>query len=388
MRPQVESHRTCRSTVTMTVLALALAGAGPVPAAERTREFTKEFPVTEAALRLSNLIGHAQLEAGSSAAVRVVATVHADGGSAERTQALLQSIRWAQERHEDHRDWVLTYPVDEVRRFRAPDETGWGTTSTKYRGHRVRIGKGWGLDAPLLYVDLHIEVPADSRLVLENRIGRIDADGVRADLNLDTSSGDVSVAKHEGPLVVDTGSGAIEVASVAGDTSLDTGSGDIDLRDAQGAVILDTGSGDITAEGIDGTRLVADTGSGDIVIRRSQTRTLEADTGSGDVLLAGVDAESITADTGSGAVTLSSPLERARKIEVDTGSGDVLIRAAAAATFHLLADQGSGDLRSGFADAQPIIEDREVIGYERGDGRTRIRVDTGSGDCVIEPSSS
>lgn len=385
MREQIEMHRYLRSAVAF--LALALAGAGLATAAERTRELTKEFPAAEAPVRLSNLIGHARLVAGSSAAVRVVATVHADGGSSERTQALLRSIRWAEERHEDHRDWVLTYPVEEERRFRSPDDGGWGTTSTRYRGRRVRIGRGWGFGAPLLYVDLRIEVPEGSRLALENRVGQIDAQGVRADLNLDSSSGDVSVAEHEGPVVVDTGSGTIEVTSVAGDVDLDTGSGDVHLARARGAANLDTGSGDITVDGVEGMRLKADTGSGDIVVRRSRARSLDADTGSGDVLLDGVDAETLNLDTGSGSVTLGSPLELARDVEIDTGSGDVEIRTSADAAFHLIADQGSGDLRSGFDDARPIAEGRRVIGYERGDGRTRIRVDTGSGDCVIEPAS-
>jgi hypothetical protein len=38
-----------------------------------------------------------------------------------------------------------------------------------------------------------------------------------------------------------------------------------------------------------------------------------------------------------------------------------------------------------FKDAQPIVRHKEVIGYRRGDARTKIDVDTGSGDLMIEP---
>jgi hypothetical protein len=46
---------------------------------------------------------------------------------------------------------------------------------------------------------------------------------------------------------------------------------------------------------------------------------------------------------------------------------------------------GSGELESGFTDAQAIVNRREVVGYRRGDGRIKIDVDTGSGDVTVEP---
>jgi hypothetical protein len=39
----------------------------------------------------------------------------------------------------------------------------------------------------------------------------------------------------------------------------------------------------------------------------------------------------------------------------------------------------------GYADAVYKRHGREIYGARRGDGRTKIRVETGSGDCVIEP---
>jgi DUF4097 and DUF4098 domain-containing protein YvlB len=107
----------------------------------------------------------------------------------------------------------------------------------------------------------------------------------------------------------------------------------------------------------------------------------------GDIRVEGVEIETFKGDTGSGDVTLKSTLANARDIVVDTGSGNVRIFAGANASFDLEADQGSGDLVVGYDDAVYKKHGREIYGARRGDGKTRIRVDTGSGDCVIKPQA-
>ena len=76
---------------------------------------------------------------------------------------------------------------------------------------------------------------------------------------------------------------------------------------------------------------------------------------------------------------------RLARVKADTGSGDVVLRLAPDASFEAHADQGSGDLQVLYKDAQPIVRRKEVVGYRRGDARTKIDVDTGSGDLTIEP---
>jgi hypothetical protein len=51
------------------------------------------------------------------------------------------------------------------------------------------------------------------------------------------------------------------------------------------------------------------------------------------------------------------------------------------------ADQGSGDLISRYDDASPILSGRELVGYRRGGAKTKVHVETGSGDVVLEPGS-
>jgi hypothetical protein len=63
----------------------------------------------------------------------------------------------------------------------------------------------------------------------------------------------------------------------------------------------------------------------------------------------------------------------------------VEIHAGPNASFDIDSDQGSGDLTVGYADAQLRKDGKKVVGAKRGDGKTVIRVETGSGDCSITP---
>jgi len=76
---------------------------------------------------------------------------------------------------------------------------------------------------------------------------------------------------------------------------------------------------------------------------------------------------------------------RTREILIDTGSGTVKILAGPDASFDLTADQGSGGVEVGYADATYKKDGRTIIGARRGTGKTRILVETGSGDCIIQP---
>jgi DUF4097 and DUF4098 domain-containing protein YvlB len=103
------------------------------------------------------------------------------------------------------------------------------------------------------------------------------------------------------------------------------------------------------------------------------------------VELLNLEAVTIVADTGSGDVDLSGSLEGTQRIDVDTGSGDVMIAGGPAASFALDARLGSGEVDVRYADAELIRHGREVVGARRGDARTRIVVETGSGNCTVRP---
>jgi DUF4097 and DUF4098 domain-containing protein YvlB len=89
-----------------------------------------------------------------------------------------------------------------------------------------------------------------------------------------------------------------------------------------------------------------------------------ADTGSGDVILdyTGGAIEDLLIDTGSGEVSLTLPRAADVRLTIDTGSGEIAV-----------ARDGALFERRG--------EDGTVLRF--GEGRGRIRIDTGSGDVVI-----
>jgi Toastrack DUF4097 len=368
------SHALAAALAALTVLTALATPA----AADQTRSLEKSFPLTSGAtLRLGNLAGAVELTAGDGDAVRVEATLHAEGRDAEETGKLLAALEWVQGRDAKGNDaWLLSYPVKDYDSFHypRPGEIGsWfgSSSSVHYLGERVSVVSHRSGSAPTLYADLRITVPRQSDLVVENAVGKVHGGELAGTLGLDCASGDVDLGGFDGKLEVDTGSGDVRVGRLTGAGSFDTGSGDVSVGEEGG---------------LNGSKVAVDTGSGDVQLGGGKLDQVVVKTGSGDVRVSDLDAAGIDLNTGSGDVTLRSPLAVATRVKVDTGSGDVEIYGGPDASFKLAADQGSGKLDVRYGDARLIRSGREVVGAERGDGRTRIDIDTGSGDCVVAPS--
>ncbi len=357
-------------------LAAALAAVASVlVAGEASRSLRLEYALEAGqAFTVENLVGTMRVQAGSGSTVEVEATVHAE------SEELADLVRLEKVRG-DKGEPVLrvVYPLDDYRHYRRPpsageDEGFWqrlgrigGGTSTTYLGRRVKVDSG----GVLLYAEVEVRLPrAGLEAAFRNIVGPIHGRDVEGDLLFDGGSGDITLERVRGTIKGDTGSGDVKAVDVSGSYTCDTGSGDCDLT------------------GFDGDRVNCDTGSGDVRVRDASARIIRMDTGSGDVKAAELDAEELDADTGSGNVDIEVRGGRLTRVRADTGSGDVTLRLPHDTAFEATADQGSGDLSVHFDDAQPIVRHKEVIGYRRGDGRVRILVDTGSGDCVIQPASS
>lgn len=363
------------------VVALLWAATGPASAAEtRSRTFSKSFPATRTEpLRLANLVGAVKLVPGTGEQVAVRVTVHAAGEDDAETESLLASLEWSRGRDRKGERWELTYPVDRYRTLRYPaleadggGLLGWLTSSTstvRYRGERVRVVGSRSGSAPILYADLEISMPTGSSLEVIDGVGAVTGHDLEGTLGLDTSSGEIEIASFVGPLAVDTGSGDVTVRDLHGDADIDTGSGDVRLVD------------------VASDKIVVDTGSGDVRVESGRAARLDLDTGSGDVDVVEVELEELRADTGSGDVTVRGSLAGALRIVADTGSGDVVLRGGPDASFDAELDAGSGDVEVGYRDAELRRDGHEIVGARRGDGRTRISVDTGSGDIAIAPGS-
>ncbi len=377
-------------------LCLLAAGATAAAAEPLTKNVRRAFPASHAhALRLANLAGRIELVPAQGNEVVVDATVHAEGKSAAESKKLLAAMDWVKARDKKGREeWTLSYPVDDYDSFAYPrpgrDEISFlgidlGHTSSTYRGERVRIYSRRRATVPTLFANLRIAVPHNANLAVRNVVGNVRGGALQGTLLVDTGSGDVQLAGFAGTLDVDTGSGDVTIGSTRGETRVDTGSGDVVVQRWVGNGSIDTGSGDVSVAQASAGKLSIDTGSGDVTVKGGAVATLLADTGSGSIRVLGVEVEEVNADTGSGDVVIETSLAQTRRIVADTGSGDVRVIAGPGASFDMEASQGSGDVIVGYPDAHLRKDGRKVVGAVRGNGRTKIRCDTGSGDCEIGP---
>jgi hypothetical protein len=348
------------------VVGLIAALAASLASAETTRTLRVALSGDAAApFAVENLAGTMTITAGDGATVEAVATVHAED------DGLAASMTFEQVRGREGRPTLLVrYPVDQHHTFRYP-VTGRasshyaGGSTVEYEDRRVKVSSTSGV---LLYADVEVRVPrhvADA--VFRNVVGKLLADGIDGSVRLDSVSADTIVRRLTGQVVADTGSGDVHAETVGGSFTCNTGSGNCSII------------------GFDGDLVSCNTGSGDVTVSDATAARMKADTGSGEIRAENVDIEEFRGDTGSGGILVQATGNRLRRLVADTGSGDVTVRLPADASFELRADVGSGDIVSRFADAQPIIHDRTVVGYRRADGRTRIDVDTGSGDVTIAP---
>lgn len=374
-------------------------GVAPTAFADQTRAFRQAFPAG-GTVRLANLAGRVELVRGQGKEVVVEATVHADAGG--QTQKLLQGMKWVKSRDREGREeWALSYPVEKHRAYVYPRADRKGAeddsmpsflsfldasqTTTTYRGEKVKIYARPHGSAPTLYADLRISLPAGSDVAFRNAVGPVRGGNLEGSLEVKTGSGDVQIASYAGRLTVDTGSGDVVVGASRGETSVDTGSGDVVVKRLIGNGSMDTGSGDVIVENVSAGKLAVDTGSGDVTVREGTAAHVLAETGSGSVRVVRVELEELDAGTGSGDVVLQASLAKARRVTAETGSGDVEIKGGPDASFDISSSHGSGELQVGYADAALRKSGKKVVGAKRGDGRTVIRVATGSGDCVISP---
>jgi hypothetical protein len=239
------------------------------------------------------------------------------------------------------------------------DEQGYFDDSGDWRGGRNRVeirGSGSGLEA---WADLRVVVPRGKRIAIH------------------LAAGEATVSNVDGDLAVDVSAATIAAEHTRGRLSLDTGSGSVRVTDAQGSVNLDTGSGSVTVSDVRGDELRMDTGSGSITGRNIEVSTLSADVGSGGIRLSAIKAARLSLDTGSGGTDVEL-LTDVEDVTVDAGSGPVSIRLPANAGAEVDIETGSGGIETDFP-IQVTRWERNSLRGRLGDGRGRIRIDSGSG---------
>lgn len=340
------------------LFASIFAFAATAAAASVTRTLNATLPFEkETPFAVENLAGTMRVMAADVTAVEVTATIHAENDQLAK-QVTIRQISGKR----GVPTLRVTYPLAAHRTIAYP---GGGTSDVEYDDRHVRVSDRRG---PELWADVAVRVPRQGvHGTFRNLVGALEAEG------------------FEGAILLDAASGDITAQSLAGRVTADTGSGTVEATGVRGTFACDTGSGDCVVSDVDGDTMTCDTGSGDVRVRGVRADRLRVDTGSGDVSVDAADVAEFHADTGSGDVEFANTGLRLRRVWADTGSGNVRLRLPAEASFELRADMGSGDLACRFQDAHPIVEQRRVVGYTRGDGTVRLNVDTGSGDVIVEP---
>lgn len=362
-----------RRSLTATVLCLVLIALLPTllhPQPAHGAETTREFTVDTSNLYLGNLIGAIDVRPGSGSAFRVTVRLQGDEAAIGMIDLQQESnalrIVFPLDRHMKYVYPALGsgFRVSTSIRAESKEEKSWlRRTFGHFKERQLTVrGSGDGLE---VWADVVVEVPSGKALTLRHGVGAITAEGVRADLDLESSYGPVTVGSVEGETRVDTGSGEVRLSRIDGDIDVDTGSGEVDVRDSKGRrVKVDTGSGGVAVAGLDCESLVIDTGSG-------------------DVRATGVSVDEAKIDTGSGEVTFVLERMGSGRFKVDTGSGGVELVLPDGASADIVADTGSGDIHTDVPGAE--VEKLEGGGRRLvvGDGAADVVLDTGSGNIAI-----
>jgi lia operon protein LiaG len=336
-----------------TGLLVAIAGASPAQTERRALSGDR--------VAIYNLAGRLRVQAGTGAQVTVdVTRAGRDAGQ----------LKIATGEAQGSQSLRVVYPSDRVvypdMRSRSRTQlrvNGDGTFDDRDGGRdwfgrdRVEIrDSGGGLEA---HADLVVSVPKGQKLAIHWGVGDATVSNVDGDIRLSVAAATVNTEHTRGRLDLDTGSGAVTVT------------------DAEGEVILDSGSGGVTVNGVRGDHLDMDTGSGRIRADDVDVKSFKADVGSGGLTMGRLKASRVNVDVGSGGLSLDL-ISVVEDLTIDAGSGGVTVRLPAAQGAEIEIETGSGGIESDFAVQANHVERNHVRG-QIGDGRGRIKIESGSG---------
>lgn len=148
-------------------------------------------------------------------------------------------------------------------------------------GLRIHINQGHS-------IDLVITMPSKLALELDDSSGDITINGLSNTIKVDDSSGDLTIDGGKS-VYVDDSSGSLYISNIHGDVEIEDGSGDTQVENTKGAVTIEDGSGDLLVRNVTGTVKVDD-GSGDITVNGAGGLIVEDD-GSGDLNIDNVKGE-------------------------------------------------------------------------------------------------
>lgn len=198
---------------------------------------------------------------------------------------------------------------------------------------------------------LEVQVPAGSRVLINNGGGDITARGISGGFEATTFNGDVEASDLGDRVAIKTFNGDVTVARVTGRLAVNASNGDVEVRDARGDVQVGTLNGDID--------------------------------------LAGITSRDVRAKTMSGTIRYDGSVDPAGEYSLNAFSGsiDMAIPANTGATVIVSTFSGSIDSPDFPLTIQPGASSRETRGqsmtFNLGRGGARISLESFSGEIRI-----
>lgn len=350
--------------------ALSVFLAGSAAAEDTVRSLRIDLAAADLGhLAVENLVGTMRVVRTSDAAAVAIATVHAESA------AQAEGFRFERVSSDSGTTALrVRYPSGiHTLRYRRPGDDGYdgfwsfdfSGSRYDYDGRTYRVSRSHGTAA---WADVEVRLPAGAiGARFRNLAGLLEARGLDGHLQFEVESADLDLERLNGEI------------------SLDGSSGDTRAHEIRGTWRSRFSSGDLELQGFEGESLMLHTSSGDIAARDVKARRTTIETSSGDVAIRGGEIEELSARSSSGDISLEAPGGRLRDVRAHTSSGDVTLRLAREASFEAEADQSSGDMEVGFSDGSAVLRHHRLVGYRRGDGALKIRVETSSGDFRIAP---
>jgi DUF4097 and DUF4098 domain-containing protein YvlB len=230
---------------------------------------------------------------------------------------------------------VEVVPADPVR---PADVSAAEETRVEYAAGKllVRRTKRWKSYSPFGeggIVDVHIGLPAGSRVTGEVALGAFRSSGTLGDCDVKTGMGDISLEHAAGDGALKTGSGDVRIERIDGAATIKNSNGDTHVREAGGDVHIKAANGDVA---IDDARSSVEikTARGDVRIG-ARRGSVVAGTGLGTIEVAVADGVAAWLDLSTGYGQVHNQLDRAQapepgeetvEVRARSGYGDITIR--------------------------------------------------------------
>jgi len=371
--------------------AVLLSGCSLAPRGEVEQALKAEIAVPPGgSFEIRNMAGRIRVLPVDREEIEVVATVHAT------SPEMAARIRLEQSEGEDGaRILTVKYPLDEYANYLYPGEDleqaewlkllGAGTSmGTTYDGERVKVSTTSGL---LLYADLEIRLPVrEIRGKITNLVGDVIGENLEGDLTFETASGAVRIDGARGRIEATASYGDLRISGVAGSFKGKTSRGNIGLEDFRGDEIDCASSyGDIEVRGLEAEQVTANTSAGSIRIDGKKARVIRAKTSRGDISASADLIEVFDVGNAAGRIQLSTPGRHLSLVDAGTSIGDVELALGKDAGFDLRMDMPEDRVRIAYDGVEKVVEQDRLVGYRRGDGKTKIKLDIRNGVLLLHP---